>query len=78
MPTFITKFLAEVIGASLQAFILRVVVAGLLLWTGSSTTIGDSIGVILDKDHQLAKAVELINTTPKPEVTAAVVEVTTK
>ena len=74
MKDKIVKFLVEMFGASLQAFILRVVVAGLLLWTGSATSVGDAIAVVLDKDRELVKAVELINATPAPELKAVVVE----
>jgi hypothetical protein len=74
----VTKFLSDIIGASIQAFILRVVVAGLLLWTGSATSVGDTIGIILNKDRELIKAVELINATPTPELKAVVAEEATK
>lgn len=68
----VKEWLSELIGTSIAGVILRLVIVGLSLWTGSSTNVGDAVGVALDKDRSIAAAVELINETPKAEVREAV------
>ena len=74
MKETILKVLNEVIGKGIGGIILRIVIAILLLFTGSSTDVGDAIAVAIDKERAIAAAVELINETPKAEIVEAVKE----
>lgn len=76
MKDWFLKTFGELIGTSIAGVLLRVVIALLGLWTGSSTTIGDAAGVAFNKDRAIASAVVLINETPRPEIVEAVKEET--
>jgi hypothetical protein len=61
-------------GTTALSFIVRILIASLSLYTGSATSIGDAVGLALDKDRSIAAAVVLINETPKAEIIEAVKE----
>lgn len=68
----IQKYLGEFVGTTIAGIVLRLVIAGLALYTGSATNVGDAIGQALDKDRSIAAAVELINETPVPVIAEAI------
>jgi len=74
MKETILKVLQDIIGKGLGGFILRLVIALIMLATGAATDFGDALGVALNKDRSIAAAVELINDTPTPEIVKAVAE----
>lgn len=73
----IKAFLASILGLKdAVSFIARLAIlaawfaSGLL--TGSSTPVGDAVGIVTSKERSLAVAAELVNETPKPEIVDAV------
>lgn len=65
MKELITKYMK---------YILGVIIAILLVASGSVTDYGQAIGYAIAPDKAIARAVELINSTPKVEVIEAVAE----
>lgn len=73
----ITKILAAITGFKGDIpTIFRVVILifwGLAgLYTGSSTPVGDAVGIVTDEKRALAVAAQLLNDTPKPDIVEAV------
>ena len=68
----IKKYLAEFVGTTVSGVILRLVLAGLALYTGSSTNVGDAVGQAVDKDRSIVACTTLINETPQPVIEKAV------
>lgn len=57
-------------------YVLAVVIAVILFVSGSVTDIGQLLGYAIDPQKAVARAVEIVNTTPKDELIEAVKEET--
>lgn len=74
MNEIVKKILNATVGTSVVSFVARVVIALLMLYTGAATSVGDAVGIAVDKDRSIAAAVVLINETPGQEIDKALVK----
>jgi hypothetical protein len=74
MNEMLKKAMSVTLGSSTISFIARVVIALLMLYTGAATSVGDAVGIAVNKDRSIAAAVVLINETPGQEIDKALVK----
>lgn len=74
MKEFLIKTFGVTFGSTVVSFAARIMIALLMLYTGSATSFGDALGIALNRERAIASAATLINETPKKEITKALVE----